>query len=171
MKVVFDAKRFGDISAGRENLGPDMPVAVYRLLMYNLMDELKDRFDDEEANDIMRATGFRAGINLGDQLLKKTDDFNAFIVDLQETLKNLRIGIVRIESADLEKLNFVLTVSEDLDCSGLPMADDTVCIYDEGFISGLLYHATGKVFKVKEVDCWANGDRTCRFEASAQESN
>ena len=169
MNLTFDYSKIGDISAGRENLGPDMPVAVYRLLMFNLMDELKDRFDAEEANEIMRATGFRAGIALGDNLLKKTDDFNAFIADLQEKLKDLKIGIVRIESADLVKLNFVLTVSEDLDCSGLPMADDTVCIYDEGLISGLLYYATGKFFKVKEVDCWANGDRTCRFEATAKE--
>ena len=171
MDYTFDYNRIGDISIGRANLGADMPVAVYRLMMFNLMDELRARFDEEYANEILRAIGFRAGMALGEHLLEKTDNFNTFVTDLQEKLKNLKIGILRIESADLEKLNLVLTVSEDLDCSGLPMMDDTVCIYDEVLISGLLYHATGKKFKVTEVDCWANGDRTCRFEASVHENN
>jgi len=32
---------------------------------------------------------------------------------------------MRIEKADLEKLNFTLTVAEDLDCSGLPVCEET----------------------------------------------
>jgi predicted hydrocarbon binding protein len=42
-----------------------------------------------------------------------------------------------------------------------------VCVYDEGFIAGLLECLTGSRFKVKEVDCWCTGDRTCRFDARA----
>jgi predicted hydrocarbon binding protein len=61
----------------------------------------------------------------------------------------------------------VLTVSEDLDCSGLPETGDEICTYDEGFISALLESFTGIPFHVEEVDCWCTGDRTCRFEAKA----
>lgn len=75
-----------------------------------------------------------------------------------------------IEEADEEKLQFVLTVSEDLDCSGLPIFGETVCDYDEVFIAGILEEYTGKKFMVKEVDCWATGDRTCRFEAKPIEA-
>ena len=56
-----------------------------------------------------------------------------------------------------------ITISEDLDCSGLPELDYEVCKYDEGFIAALLESFTGKSFQVKEIDCWCTGDRTCRF--------
>jgi len=77
----------------------------------------------------------------------------------------MRIGVLRVEKADLEKMEFVLTVDEDLDCSGLPLVGETVCDYDEGFIAGVLDTYTGKSFDVKEIDCWASGERTCRFFA------
>ncbi len=87
--------------------------------------------------------------------------------DLQQKLKELNIGVLRVEEADLEKLALVLTVAEDLDCSGLPVGGDTVCDYDEGFIAGVLEVYTGTAFNVKEVDCWATGGRVCRFSAQA----
>jgi predicted hydrocarbon binding protein len=77
------------------------------------------------------------------------------------------INKVRIEEADLEKMTFTLSLAEDLDCSGLPTSDETICTYDEGFLSGLLSEYTGKNFSAKEVDCWCSGDRACRFEAKA----
>ena len=165
MEKSFDWGRIGDIAVGRENLGDEMPVAVYRLLMYNLMDELKDRFGKEEGDDILHKIGYRTGIAIAENLLDDTKDLNAFVADLQMKLKEMKVGILRIESIDMEKQHIVLTVSEDLDCSGLPVTGEAVCIYDEGLIAGLLFHATGINFTVTEVDCWATGDRTCRFEA------
>lgn len=50
-------------------------------------------------------------------------------------------------------MSFTVTVSEDLDCSGLPITGTTVCDYDEGFLSGILEVYTGKPFQVKEIDC------------------
>ena len=83
--------------------------------------------------------------------------------ELQELLSTLKIGILRIEKSDLERLEFTMTVAEDLDCSGLPINGETICTYDEGFISGLLQEFAGQPFEVKEVDCWCSGDRVCRF--------
>lgn len=168
MSKSFDWGRIGDIAVGRENLGMEMPVAVYRLLMYSIMDELGERFGEDEANAILHAIGYRAGIAIAENILEEAQDFNSFVADLQKKLKDLKVGILRIESADAENSNIVLTVDEDLDCSGLPVTGETVCIYDEGLISGILHHATGKDFTVTEVDCWATGDRTCRFEANAK---
>jgi predicted hydrocarbon binding protein len=93
--------------------------------------------------------------------------FNDFVADLQEKLKTHLIGILKFEKADLDDLTFTLTVGEDLDCSGLPISDETVCDYDEGFIAGIFHAYTGREFTVKEVDCWASGDRVCRFKATA----
>ena len=77
------------------------------------------------------------------------------------------MNILRIEEADLEKMTFTLTLAEDLDCSGLPDSNETICTYDEGFFSGLFAEHTGKSFSAKEVDCWCSGDRVCRFEAKS----
>jgi uncharacterized protein len=40
-------------------------------------------------------------------------------------------------------------------------------VYDEGFISGILKAYSGRDFRVREVDCWATGDRVCRFDVKA----
>ena len=77
----------------------------------------------------------------------------------------MSIGILRVEEHDEETGKIVMTVSEDLDCSGLPVLSYEVCTYDEGFIAAILESALGKKFQVKEIDCWCTGDRTCRFQA------
>ena len=61
-------------------------------------------------------------------------------------------------------MEFTLTIAEDLDCSGLPVSSETVCNYDEGFIKGILEAYTKREFSVTEINCWANGDRVCRFK-------
>ena len=162
---VFDWGRIGDIKLGRKSLGLDMPVAVYRLMQYTIMDELVDSLGQEGAEWLMKRAGFRAGFAVASNLLDLNAEFPAFAAELQKTLKDLKIGIVRFEKTDLESLDFTLTVDEDLDCSGLPVCGDTVCFYDEGFIAGILEAYTKKKFNVKEIDCWATGDRTCRFTA------
>ena len=162
----FDWSRLGDISVGRENLGPEMPVSVYRLMQYTIMDTLVESYGKEQANEQLRRAGHRAGTALAQNTLELSADFDQFVAHLQKTLQALKIGILRFEEADLENMRFMLTVDEDLDCSGLPVTNETVCIYDEGFIAGIFEAYTGKKFDVKEIDCWASGDRTCRFTAS-----
>jgi hypothetical protein len=124
-------------------------------------------YDAETADRIFYEAGQHAGKEFCKELITQKDDFNEFVVELQGLIKNLKIGILRIEEADLEKMTFTLTVAEDLDCSGLPTSDETICTYDEGFISGLFSEYTGKDFSAKEIDCWCSGDRVCRFEAQA----
>ena len=167
----FKWKGLGDISTGRPNLGPLTSVAVYRLMQYTLRDVLITRFDPETASQILREAGKLAGTELCGNLLDNGLDFNGFIADLQRKLKELNVGILRMEKTDLEKMEFVMTVSEDLDCSGLPMSEETICEYDEGFIAGILQIYTGREFDVREIDCWASGERTCRFSVVPTEKN
>jgi len=93
-------------------------------------------------------------------------DFDSFISHLQEALKLLKIGILRMEHFNPENGEIILTVAEDLDCSGLPITNESVCVYDEGFITGILELYTGKKYVVRETDCWATGDRVCRFRGA-----
>ena len=164
-ELQFDWSMIGDVAQGRPNLGSTMDVSVYRLMQFTLRDVIIKEFDTDTAERIFYNAGLSAGREFFKQLVNKENDFTAFIQQLQDLLSSLKIGILRVETSDLDKMHFTLTVSEDLDCSGLPVSDETICTYDEGFISGILTEYTGNEFTVKEVDCWCSGDRVCRFEA------
>ncbi len=164
-ELSFDWSMIGNIGEGRPNLGSTMDVSVYRLMQFTLRDVLIKHFDAQTADRIFYEAGEHAGKEFYKELITQKDDFNKFVVELQELLKKLKIGILRVEKSDLENMNFTLTIAEDLDCSGLPASDETICTYDEGFISGLFSEYAGKSFDVEEVDCWCSGDRVCRFEA------
>ena len=168
-KKAFSWGNLGDIKHGRGDLGEEMPVLVYRLMQYTLMDVLSEEFGLEKANSFFYGAGHLAGVEFAKSTLNLKLDFNNFISHLQETLKQLKIGILRMEFFDADSGEITLTVAEDLDCSGLPITNENICIYDEGFISGILETYTGKKYSVKEIDCWASGDRVCRFKGAPVE--
>jgi predicted hydrocarbon binding protein len=159
----FTWSMLGDIAEGRPNLGPMVHVAVYRLMQFTLRDVLIRDFGVEKADLIFFEAGKKAGQEYCANMLTEKEDLTSFFADIQRTMKELGIGIFRVESADLGTNSFVVTVAEDLDCSGIPVCAEEVCIYDEGFIAGLLLAYSGKDFHVKEVDCWGSGGRVCRF--------
>jgi hypothetical protein len=163
----FAWKNLGDIKEGRGDLGEEMPVLVYRLMQYTMLDVLSKFHGLEQANEYFRQAGFLAGTEFAKNSLQLSVDFNTFIANLQKLLQNLRIGILRMEAYDPNTGNIILTVGQDLDCSGLPITHENVCSYDEGFIAGILEAYTGKKYEVREVDCWANGNRVCRFKGTA----
>jgi len=160
----FSWENLGDIKQGRGNLGPEMPVLVYRLMQYTMLDILTKEYGADKANEHFKNAGFLAGKEFARNALDITADFDAFIASLQKTLQELKIGILRMESFTPETGDFTLTIGEDLDCSGLPITNETVCFYDEGFIAGILEAYTGTRYDVHEIDCWASGDRVCRFK-------
>lgn len=166
---TFSWANLGDIKEGRGNLGEEMPVLVYRLMQFTLLDVLTRDMGREKANYYLREAGRLAGKEFARNALDLKTDLNAFIANLQNKLETLKIGILRIETVDEKTGEIVLTVAEDLDCSGLPITDETVCDYDEGFIAGVLNVYTGKPYNAREIDCWANGDRVCRFKCTVQD--
>jgi hypothetical protein len=153
----------GDIKTGRGDLGEEMPVLVYRLMQYTMLDVLCKAHGLEKANEFFRKAGHLAGIEFTRNALDLTVEFNVFVANLQKTLLDLKIGVLRMEAYEPDTGKIILTVGQDLDCSGLPITNENICIYDEGFIAGILEAYTGKKYNVREVDCWANGDRICRF--------
>jgi len=159
----FKWEKLGDIKEGRGDLSEEMPVIVYRLMQYTMLDVLSKEFGLEQANEYFRKAGFLAGMEFAKNTLDLKTDFNGFISNLQKKLKELKIGILRMEDFNTWSGRIILTVGQDLDCSGLPVTGENVCVYDEGFIAGILEAYTGKEYEVREVDCWASGDRTCRF--------
>jgi predicted hydrocarbon binding protein len=164
-KYQFSWELLGDIDLGRPNLGRQTRLEVYRLMQFCFRDVIEQELGTEKTDRIFYEAGRLAGQEFYKHILGDIKDFDTFVKQLQAALRDMGIGILRIEKADIEAGSFILTVSEDLDCSGLPELDYEICIYDEGFIAALMESFTGKKFKVKEVDCWCTGDRTCRFTA------
>lgn len=153
----------------RGNLGEELPVVVYRLLEYSIKEELIQQFGKDVQVDIFRKAGRRAGEYFAKQMLNMDQPLDQFVGELQAKMQELKIGVLRIEDVDEESGKIILTVAEDADCSGLPVLGETVCNYDEGFISGILSLYSGKPYTAVEVDCWATGDRVCRFRAEVSE--
>ena len=152
----------------RENLGEELPVLVYRMLEYSLKEELCRRYGKEAQVDIFRKAGRMAGEYFAKHMLNLNPPLDEFVSELQKKLQELKIGVLRIENVDEESGKIILTVAEDADCSGLPVLGETVCNYDEGFISGILSVYSGKLYTAVEVECWATGDRVCRFHANVE---
>lgn len=164
-KYCFSWKLIGDLELGLPNLGPSTRLEIYRLMQFTFRDVMEQHLGAEKTDQWFYQAGKLAGTEFYQQHFGQFKDFNEFIKSLQYTLKDMGMGILRVEKADVEQSSFVLTISEDLDCSGLPELGYNICIYDEGFIAGLLESFSGHRFKVKEIDCWCTGDRTCRFTA------
>lgn len=168
-KYAFSWGLLGDIAMGRPNLGPTTRVEMYRLMQFTFRDVIESRFGSEKADEIFYAAGQLAGREFCKNLMGESKDFQQFIRKLQHILQEMGVGIPRIEEANLEQGSALLTMAEDLDCSGLPALDTEICKYDEGFIAALLESFTGRRFQVEEIDCWCTGDRTCRFAANVME--
>jgi len=160
----FDWEMLGDVNLGRPNLGTTIDVVIYRLMQFTLRDIMIVECGAEKTDKIFYMAGELAGKEFFKNIIEEREDFDRFIIELQEKLEAYKMGILRIEKVDLKNLNFTLAVAEDLDCSGLPMCDEQICTYDEGFLNGVLHSFTGQEFEVKEIDCWCSGDRVCRFE-------
>ncbi|MBN1534393.1 MAG: 4-vinyl reductase [Spirochaetes bacterium] len=167
-ETTFEWGMIGDIKEGRPNLGSTVNVAVYRLMQFTLRDTMIRTYGVQETDRLLYRSGELAGEQFFRHLVEETADFQKFIDSLQHLFRDLGIGILRMEKADLEKLEFTIVVEEDLDCSGLPVCGEQVCTYDEGFLAGLLSAFTARSFHVKEVDCWCSGERVCRFVARAR---
>ncbi len=166
----FAWDQLGDVKEGRPNLGMDTRVEVYRLMQFTMRAVLEKEYGNEIAKEILMKSGRLAGVEFCKQKLDTSLQLTKFIAQLTERLLELSIGILKVEKSNPDTLSFVVTVSEDLDCSGLPVTGYTVCEYDEGFLEGIFSTYTGKDFVVKEVDCWCTGERTCRFTIDEKKS-
>jgi uncharacterized protein len=167
-RYAFDWGLLGDLDEGRPNLGRTTRLEVYRLMQFTMRDVIEQHYGRQATDEIFYEAGRIAGAAFYRHMLGEVSDFDSFVRRLQEVLREMSIGILRIEQADLDAGIFTLTISEDLDCSGLPELEYEICVYDEGFIAAIMESFTGRSFKVKEIDCWCSGDRTCRFRAEAQ---
>jgi Predicted hydrocarbon binding protein (contains V4R domain) len=161
---TFSWSDLGDIELGRPELGNTTYVSVFRMLQFSVRSAIVQEYGGRAAQRIFYNAGIMAGKEFCRNNLDSTLDACQFFIHLADKLKEFNIGLLKVEKSDLGNLHFIVSISEDLDCSGLPDNNETVCGFDEGFISGILKEYMGIDFLVKEIDCWSNGNKLCRFE-------
>jgi predicted hydrocarbon binding protein len=132
-------------------------------MQFSMRAVLEKEYGDKQTRELLKTAGRVAGHEFCRNMLDTSLPLNKFVAQLHDVLLEMSVGILRLEKADVDNLNFIATVSEDLDCSGLPIKGATVCDFDEGLIEGIFTEYTGRPFEVKETDCWSTGERTCRF--------
>lgn len=169
-KFDWDSTVGANMDDARPSLGPNTRIEVYRLFQFTLRDILEQNYGTEKADDLFREAGVMAGKAFYEKFLSDAKDVASLSTKIQDSFTQFGIGIFRVESATGDNSRFIFTVDEDLDCSGLPDTSDVVCVYDEGFIQGVLESFSGRGFNVREIDCWCTGSRTCRFEAKVRAS-
>ena len=146
----FDWQFIGDIELGRPHLGKMTRIEMYRLFQYTRRDVLEEEFGTERADRMLYKAGFLAGTEVCRRYIDGCTEFGESGAKAPADLGRMGVGILHIERADMDSLEFTLTVAEDLDCSGLPDLGHVVCTYDEGFISGLFEAFTGKAFHARK---------------------
>lgn len=161
-------KSFEIAEPERPNLGNQIPVVTYRMLHSAMRTVLNGHFDPRTVKKLLHEAGEIAGQELCRTSLDIHQDFYHFLSQLQHLLVELKIGILRIEKSDLEKLHFQFVIAEDVDCSRYPDPDLLYCDYEEGFITGILTAYTNKPFRVKKIDCWTARNHVCRYEVIVQ---
>ena len=82
----FSWDQLGDIAIGRENLGAQMPVTVYRLLEYCIKEVLEEDYGKEQMHHIFQKAGIIAGRELAHNLLDLSVDIHTFFGQLQDVL-------------------------------------------------------------------------------------
>jgi len=167
-RYKFSWDLIGDIENGRPNLGFTTRLEVYRLMQFTFLEVMEKHLGAEKTDEIFYEAKYLAGQEFYHHYLGEENDFHKFSSKLQILFKEMGMGILRMETVDMEHGRFIFSLSEDLDCSGLPDVGVEIFAYDEGFIAGILHSFTGDKFKVKKVDCWCTGDRTCRFTADKE---
>lgn len=98
-----------------------------------MRDVLEARYGAEESDRILYEASFLARKNFCEKFVGPRESFDDFVDGVQRALLDLKVGLLRMESEDRENACFILTVAEDLSCSGLPDMEHAVCTYDEGF--------------------------------------
>jgi predicted hydrocarbon binding protein len=152
-KFDWDSTVGADMKLARPSLGPGTRVEVYRLFQFTLRDVLEQHYGSEMADNLFREAGVMAGKAFYEKFLSTATTASELAAKIQDSFNAMGIGIFRVEDAAGDNSSFVFTVEEDLDCSGLPDTADVVCVYDEGFIQGVLESFSGKGFDVREIEC------------------
>ncbi|MBI5211380.1 MAG: 4-vinyl reductase [Elusimicrobia bacterium] len=157
----------GDPAMGRPRLGPTAPVDMFRALrLIGVMEGLDDTLG-KDSSALVHNSGKYLGYGLGQAILDATGrDLGKYVDALANKLRELGVGILSVPELRLEDDFLKVRVDECITCAGMPPIGKVICHFEAGFVAGVLevFLGGGRKCRVREVKCWAQGDKTCEFD-------
>lgn len=163
----FKLSSIGDTSK-RTTLGPTVGVEMFRILRQSMVDLISINLGKEEAEKAIYMAGKAVGGEIGNVFLSEVKDLDGLVTKVTGILKDLKVGLFKVVSADPDNGRFVVAVDECVSCSGTPTIGETICSFEGGIIAGILKFFLKKEVKAVETKCWAKGDNTCEFDVTVQ---
>ncbi len=102
-----------------------------------------------------------AGLKVGEALYEKVKDPNMeiFLGNIASFWETHSLGSVEVKTLN----PLTISVQDCFECSGLPYLGRPACAFDSGILESLFSLYKEEEAKVKETECYALGDKACRF--------
>jgi uncharacterized protein len=134
----------------RPTLGDTVPLTLFRILriigMRNLLGESAG------------PTLYMMGKSVGNMLAPKT------MGEFESTIRELKIGIPRIEQATEDRLT--VNLHECITCAGFSYTGEMFCDMESGIIAGLLEKVFNKKARSTQTKSWSVGYDYCQFDVA-----
>jgi len=131
------------------------PFEFFRLIFHTLRISLLSQGVD--IDPIL----YEAGLKVGEALYEKVKDpdMSNFLANIATFWENHSLGSVEVKN--LQPLT--ISVQDCFECSGLPYLGRPACAFDSGILESLFSLYNQEEVKVMETECYALGDKQCRF--------
>jgi predicted hydrocarbon binding protein len=131
------------------------PFEFFRLIFHTLRISLLTQGVD--IDPILHEAGLKVGEALYEKV--KDPDMANFLGNIAKFWETHSLG-----SVDVKNLNpLTISVQDCFECSGLPYLGRPACAFDSGILESLFSLYNEEEAKVKETECYALGDKACRF--------
>ncbi|WP_448589376.1 hypothetical protein [Thermodesulfobium sp.] len=155
--------RVGNLDAGRPNLGLLMPVFMCRFFLISVQEKLREKFGQLEADKVFYEAFFLAGNEFCEKFVSHEGDVKKFLISLQTSFKDQRLGILQLEDIDLNSLYFEVSLLEDVFCSGIQQEEHLLSL-SEGFLAGIFSFYFKRIFEARALSLWNGLNPKSTFE-------
>lgn len=163
----FKISAIGDTSK-RVSLGGAVGVEMFRILRTSMVDLISINLGKDASEKAIYLSGKAVGGEIGNVYLKGITELEDLVTKVTNILRDLKVGLFKVVSADPENGRFVVDVDECVSCSGTPVTGEAICYFEGGIIAGIFKYFLKKEAKAVETKCWAKGDNTCEFVVTIQ---
>lgn len=125
---------------------------IFRTLRVSLMEE------GVNIDPILHNAGFKVGQTFNDQL--KSQVTGNLLQNISQFWEKNQLGRIEVES----KTPLTIRVYDCYECETLPIIGRPACAFDSGILTSLFSQHFKKEMEVKEIKCYAQGDKYCGFK-------